>query len=77
MYHDLHARQLVDGAIGVVVAALFVRLAVKFPEKKGNLTYWIATKYPTLHAELEKARSGYVGSVVDFDTLAPMTVVED
>ena len=77
MYHDLHARQLVDGAIGVVVAALFVRLALKFPEKKGNLTYWIATKYPTLHAELEKARSGYVGSVVDFDTLAPMTVVED
>lgn len=77
MYHDLHARQLVDGAIGVVVAALFVRLAAKFPEKKGNLTYWIATKYPTLHAELEKARSGYVGSVVDFDTLAPMTAVED
>ena len=76
-YHDLHARQLVDGAIGVVVGALFVRFAAKFPEKKVVLDYWLKTKYPTFRAELAKAKSGYTASVTDFDAIAPMPVCED
>ncbi|MBE6381607.1 MAG: acyl-CoA dehydrogenase [Lentisphaerae bacterium] len=76
-YHDLHARQLVDGAIGVVVGALFVRFAAKFPEKKVVLDYWLKTKYPTFRAELAKAKSGYVSSVVDFDAIAPMPVAAE
>ena len=76
-YHDLHARQLVDGAIGVVVGALFTRFAAKFPEKKVVLDYWIQTKFPTLVAELSKAKSGYVASVTDFEKLAPAVPAED
>jgi len=71
------ARQLVDGAIGVVVGALFVRFAAKFPEKKVVLDYWLKTKYPTFRAELAKAKSGYVSSVVDFDAIAPMPVAAE
>ena len=76
MYQDLHARQLVDAAIGVVIGSLFVRFAAKFPEKKLALDYWLATKYPTLRAELAKAKSGYTASVVDFEKIAPMPVME-
>ena len=76
MYQDLHARQLVDGAIGAVIGALFVRFAAKFPEKKPALDYWLATKFPTLRAELAKAKSGYTASVVDFERLAPMPPAE-
>ncbi len=77
MYHDLHARQLVDAAIAVVVGALFIRFAAKFPEKKPVLTYWLATKYPTARAELAKAKSGYTASVTAFEEIAPATPVED
>lgn len=76
MYQDLHARQLVDAAIGVIIGALFVRFAAKFPEKKLALDYWLATKYPTLRAELAKAKSGYTASVTDFENIAPMPVME-
>ncbi|MGN0853783.1 MAG: acyl-CoA dehydrogenase family protein [Kiritimatiellia bacterium] len=71
VYHDLHARQLVDAAIAAVIAALFIRFAAKFAEKKPVLAYWLATKFPTVRAELAKARSGYVASVTDFAALAP------
>lgn len=71
-YHDLHARQLVDAAIAVIAGALFVRKAAKFAEYKPALAYWLATKYPTARAELAKAQSGYLASVLDFETLAPM-----
>ena len=77
MYHDLHARQLVDAAIAVVVGALFIRFAAKFPEKKPVLAYWLATKYPTARAELAKAKSGYTASVTAFDEIAPAVTLED
>ena len=77
MYHDLHARQLVDGAIAAICGALFIRFAAKFEEKKPVLTYWIATKYPTAYAELAKAKSGYTASVTDFETIAPAVCLAD
>ena len=77
VYHDLHARELVDAAIGAIVAALFVRFAAKFPEKKPALDYWVKTKFPVLRASLARAKSGFVASVTDFDALAPMPVCED
>ena len=76
-YHDLHARELVDGAIAVVVAALFIRLAAKFEDKQIVLEYWIARKFPTAYAELAKAMSGYMASVTDFEKLAPAVVLAD
>lgn len=77
MYHDLHARQLVDAAIGVIIGALLVRFAAKFAEKEVVLDYWLAAKYPSLYAELAKAKSGYTASVVDFEALAPVVVLAD
>ena len=77
MYHDLHARQLVDGAITAINAALFIRLAAKFEEKKPVLTYWLATKFPTAYAELAKAKSGYTASVTDFEAIAPAVTLAD
>ena len=76
-YHDLHARQLVDAAIAAVVAALFIRFAAKFEEKKPVLAYWLATKFPTVRAELAKAQSGYIASVTDFEALAPAVTLAD
>ena len=77
MYHDLHARQLVDGAITAINAALFIRLAAKFEEKKPVLTYWLATKFPTAYAELAKAKSGYTASVTDFEAIASAVTLAD
>ena len=77
MYHDLHARQLVDGAITAINAALFIRLAAKFEEKKLVLAYWLATKFPTAYAELAKAKSGYTASVTDFEAIAPAVTLAD
>ncbi|MGN0855679.1 MAG: acyl-CoA dehydrogenase family protein [Kiritimatiellia bacterium] len=76
-YHDLHARQLVDGAITAIIGALFVRFAAKFGEKKPVLAYWLATKIPTAYAELAKAKSGYMASVTDFEALAPAVKLAD
>ena len=76
-YHDLHARQLVDAALGAVVASLLVRFAAKFPEKEAVLDYWLAVKFPSLFAELEKAKSGWTGSVENFEALAPAVVLAD
>ena len=77
MYHDLHARQLVDGAITAINAALFIRLAARFEEKKPVLAYWLATKFPTAYAELAKAKSGYTASVTDFEAIAPAVTLAD
>ena len=76
-YHDLHARQLVDGAIAVVIGALFVRFAAKFDEKRPSLAYWLSTKFPTAYSELAKAKSGYMASVTDFEKIAPMPAEAD
>ena len=76
-YHDLHARELVDGALAAVIGALFVRFAAKFPEKKPSLAYWIAAKFPAARAQLARAKSGYTGSIDDFEALAPAPVEAD
>lgn len=78
-YHDLHARKLVDAAIAVIVAALLIRFAAKLPEstKEIVLDYWMATRFPTVRAELEKATSGYTAPVGLFEKLAPAVVLAD
>ncbi len=75
VYHDLHARKLVDGAIAAVIGALFIRFAAKYEEKKCALGYWLATAFPTASSELAKAKGGYFACVPDFEKLAPMPVV--
>ena len=77
LYHDLHARQLVDGAITAIMAALLVRFAAKFAEKAPALDYWLKTKFTTARAELEKAKSGFLASVTDFEKLAPAVPAAD
>ncbi len=77
VYHDLHARKLVDAAIGAVIGALFVRFAAKFAEKEVVLDYWLEAKYPSLYAELAKAKSGYSASFHRFEDLAPKVVLAD
>jgi hypothetical protein len=77
MYQDLHARQLVDGAIATIIATLLIRFASKYPEKRVALDYWLRAKFPTAFAELAKAKSGYSASVTDFEKLAPMPATED
>ena len=76
-YHDLHARQLVDAAIAVVVSALFIRFAAKFPEKKAALDFWIQTRFPAARAALEQARSGFLAPVTDFERIAPLPPLAD
>ena len=76
-YHDLHARQLVDAAIAVVVSALFIRFAAKFPEKKAALDFWIQTRFPAARAALEQARSGFLAPVTDFERIAPLPPLTD
>ena len=77
VYHDLHARKLVDAAIGVIIGALLIRFAAKFAEKEVVLDYWLEAKYPSLYAELAKAKSGYSASVSRFEELAPMVSLAD
>jgi alkylation response protein AidB-like acyl-CoA dehydrogenase len=75
-YHDLHARQLVDGAIAAINAALLVRFAAKYGEKQPALAYWLAAKFPVAAAQLALAKSGYLASVTDFEALAPAVAPE-
>lgn len=71
IYHDLHARELVDAAIGAVIGALFIRFAAKFPEKETVARWWICRETCALDAALARAKSGCTGSVDHFDELAP------
>ena len=75
-YHDLHARKLVDAGIAVVVGALFVRLAAKIEGKELVLDHWLNTAFPTVRAELVKAKSGYIAPVDEFEKLAPAMTEE-
>ena len=75
-YHDLSARKLVDAAIALVVAALFVKAAEKFERKNAALWFWLNNEFPRVGGELEKVMSGYVGATADFETLAPMPAAE-
>ena len=76
-YHDLSARKLVDAAIALVVAALFVKAAEKFDYKKAALEFWLNNEFPRVRGELEKVMSGYAGAAADFETLAPAVVLAD
>ena len=71
VYHDLSARKLVDAAIALVVAALFVMLASKYDYKKAALEFWLNVEFPRVKAGLAQVMSGYAGSTADFETLAP------
>ena len=51
--------------------------AAKFAEKEVVLDYWLEAKYPSLYAELAKAKSGYSASVSRFEELAPMVSLAD
>ena len=76
-YHDLSARKLVDAAIALVVAALFVKAAEKFDYKKPALEFWLNVEFPRVRAGLEQVMSGYAGATADFETLAPAVTSED
>lgn len=70
-YHDLCARKLVDVAITLVNTALLFKCG-----KDEALEYWMMTRIPQANAELDKVMSGYAGSLIDFEKLAP-SVSED
>ena len=76
-YHDLSARKLVDAAIALIVAALFVKAAEKYDYKNAALMFWLNVEFPRVKGELEQVMSGYVGSTVEFETLAPAVPAED
>ena len=76
-YMDLSARKLVDAGIALVVAGLFAQMSLKYPEKGKALMHWMMTEFPRVKAGLEQVKSGYVGSVDDFETLAPEVPVMD
>jgi hypothetical protein len=76
-YHDLSARKLVDAAIALIVAALFVKAAEKYDYKNAALMFWLNVEFPRVKGELEQVMSGYVGSTAEFETLAPAVPAED
>ena len=75
-YMDLSARKLVDAGIALVVAALFHQMSLKYPAKGKALMHWMMTEFPRVKAGLEQVKSGYVGSVADFETLAPAVAAD-
>ena len=76
-YMDLSARKLVDAGIALVVAGLFAQMSLKVPEKGKAFKHWMMTEFPRVKAGLEQVKSGYAGSVDDFETLAPSVPVMD
>ena len=76
VYLDLSARKLVDAGIALVVAALLHQMSLKFPAKGTALTHWLMVEFPRVKAGLEQVRSGYAGSVADFETLAPAVAAD-
>ena len=76
-YMDLSARKLVDAGIALVVTALFHQMSLKVPEKGKALMHWMMTEFPRVKAGLEQVKSGYAGSVDDFEALAPAVPAAD
>ena len=70
-FHDLSARRLVNAAIALVVAALFVKAAERRENKKAALTHWLNEEFPKVRGGIEVVMSGYAGPVEAFDALAP------
>ena len=76
-YCNLSARKLVDAGIALVVAGLFAQMSPRYPEKGKALMHWMMTEFPRVKAGLEQVKSGYAGSVDDFEALAPAVPVMD
>ena len=76
-YCNMSARRLVDAGIALIVTALFYQMSLKYPEKDKALMHWMMTEFPRVKAGLEQVKSGYAGSVTDFETLAPAVPVMD
>ena len=76
-YCNLSARKLVDAGIALVITALFYQMSLKVPEKGKVLMHWMMTEFPRVKAGLEQVKSGYAGSVTDFETLAPAVLAAD
>ena len=68
--------KLVDAAIALVVAALFVKAADKFESKNAALMYWLNVEFPKVRGGLEVVMSGYAGAVDEFESIAPAPVEE-
>ena len=76
-YCNLSARKLVDAGIALVITALFYQMSLKVPEKDKALMHWMMTEFPRVKAGLEQVKSGYAGSVTDFETLSPAVLAAD
>lgn len=76
-YHDLHARELVDAAIGVVAGSLFIRFAAKFPEKTPAAIWWTRSRSRLFEAGLGSALGGCMLSVDSFEAIAPAPAAAD
>ena len=76
-YMDLSARKLVVSGIALVVTALLHQMSLRVPEKGKALMHWMMTEFPRVKAGLEQVKSGYAGSVDDFETLAPAVPAAD
>ena len=76
-YCNLSARKLVDAGIALVVTALFHQMSLRYPEKGKALMHWMMTEFPRVKAGLEQVKGGYMGSVTDFETLAPSVPAVD
>ena len=76
-YCNMSARRLVDAGIALIVTALFYQMSLKYPEKDKALMHWMMTEFPRVKAGLEQVKSGYAGSVTDFETLAPAVPAAD
>jgi alkylation response protein AidB-like acyl-CoA dehydrogenase len=76
-YMDLMGRRLVDMAVYLVVAALFLDHAVVNDGKKTVLRRWLAVKMPELRMNHEIITSGQRLPMTDFEALAgPVPVTE-
>ena len=58
-FHDVSVRRLVEAAIALVIAALFVKLSETIDYKKAALTHWLMKEFPRVHAGLDEVLSGY------------------
>ena len=75
-YHDLSSRKLVEAAIALVHAALFVKLSETIDYKKAALEHLLAKEFPRVGAGLDEVLSGYDGTLASFEALAPAAAAE-
>jgi 3-(methylthio)propanoyl-CoA dehydrogenase len=76
-YKDLHARRLVDMAVYLIIATFFCDCAVASEKKKALARYWLSWRLPEIRMLKERACSGELAPVNQFETLAgPVPVVE-